>query len=94
MLAVLLGSYHQNNRIFSAYPKKRLAMVGTPYHNVCPANFLILLNAIYLVGKSGVRKSEREESAVFGLSDFRSLGLSLQTSYFFPLNSRIARNIH
>jgi hypothetical protein len=28
---------------FIKYPRKRLAMVGTPYHRVCPANFLIPL---------------------------------------------------
>ena len=33
--------------MFIKYPRKRLAMVGTPYHNVCPANFLILLNYVY-----------------------------------------------
>lgn len=76
MLAVLLGSYHQNNRIFSAYPKKRLAMVGTPYHNVCPANFLILLNAIFLVRKSESPESESPKEKNELLSDFRTSGLS------------------
>jgi hypothetical protein len=44
MSAVTDGPYHLNRKIERIYPKNRLAMVGTPYHNVCPASFFTLLN--------------------------------------------------
>jgi hypothetical protein len=44
MSAVTVGPYHLNKNIERIYPKNRLAIVGTPYHNVCPASFFTLLN--------------------------------------------------